>query len=256
MKIGVIGIGKVGYPLYKALKYYHNIVYRFDTVKKSDKWDDIISTHMVFICVPTNQGNDGRLDMQYIESTLYRLHEEEYKGIVVIKSTLRLGYIDNVIYKYSNMNIVVFPEWLREVSAFPDTLSPEMTVIGEKNKSIEIIQEVIDVCMWHRIEDVLIVKPEEAVMVKLVANALASTKISFANQMQLICEKYDIDEKKVMEVISKDPRCSPKYLLPGKYYGGNCLPKDTMELEKSLNNNILLNAVRHVNDIFKNRQKI
>jgi len=257
MKVGVIGIGNVGYPLYEALKYYHdNNVFCWDLEKKCDEWGHILSTYVTFICVPTNQGEDGRLNMKHIESVLEKLDKTKYKGLAVIKSTLRLGYINEAIERYGKLNIAVFPEWLREVSAFPDTLTPEMTVIGEKNKSLEVVQKIIDACKWHKMKDVIIVKPEEAVLIKLTANALASTKISFANQIQLICEKYNIDEKEVMGTIRKDPRCAPRYLLPGKPFAGNCLPKDLMELERSIDDgNALLKSVREINDIYKKRNE-
>lgn len=257
MKIGVIGIGAVGYPLYKALQYYHNEVYCFDKVKKCDSWEKIVDTDIVFISVPTNPKPNGRLDMYAVEENLLNLKQSKYKGIVVIKSTLGLGYINDTIKRYP-FKIIVFPEWLYSANAFPDTLKPEMTVVGIDEVIIDMnlriidknLQLLFDVCKWHKQEDAFIVEPEEAVMIKLTANSLASTKISFANQIDLICKEYNINSDIVMDTIKCDPRCSPRYLTPGRPFGGHCLVKDTDELKNSIIENHLLNGVCEINKIF------
>lgn len=267
MKICVIGIGAVGYPLYKALQYYHDEVYCFDKVKKCDEWSKIVDTDIAFVCVPTNPKPNGRLDMSIVDKILNDLSEDNYEGVAVIKSTLGLGYIDKAIKRYY-FKIIVFPEWLYAANAFPDTLKPEMTVVGfdfiepvihgqefklSKNDLIEFNSELrllFDVCKWHKKEDAFIVEPEEAVMIKLTANSLASTKISFANQIDLICKEYKIDSNIVMNAIKCDPRCSPRYLTPGRPFGGHCLVKDTDELKNSIIENHLLNGVCEINKIF------
>ena len=255
MKIGVIGIGTVGYPLYKALQFYHEgNIYCWDKGKKSDDWKHIIDTNIVFICVPTDMKKDGRLDMGIVIDVLNRLKNDKYKGLVVIKSTLGLGHINKWIKEYP-FKIVVFPEWLRAAHAFPDTLTPEMTVIGDPELSSKNVQKILSACKWHKKEDVQLVLPEEAIMIKLTANALAATKITFANQIQLICEKYKINGKIVMKAIQRDPRCTARYLDPGKSYGGYCLPKDTSELENSVNQKNIFKSVREINEVFKKREK-
>ena len=249
-KVGVIGLGHVGRPLYEALKYYHEKVVCFDKFKESDRWEDILETDVVFVCVPTNTGETGRLDMSIVKSVLDKLEEEGYKGLVVIKSTLGLGFIEEY-QKNTDLKIVVFPEWLRKVSAFQDTLSPEMIVIGATPK---LATKVLEVCCWLNKKKANIVKPGEAVMIKLAANALASTKISFANQIMLIAREYDINADVVMEILMKDPRTSPRYLKPGREYGGYCLPKDTKELSHQ-NQDILFTGVEKVNEKIKTRVK-
>jgi len=255
MKTGIIGLGHVGYPLYTVLKYYHDEVYGYDINKKCDSWDDILETDVTFVCVPTNLNESGRLDNNIVEDTFNDLMNHEYHGLAVVKSTLGLGFINDAIKRYQ-INIAVFPEWLREEFALPDTIKPEMVVIGTNNK--EDVNIILEACPWCKYpnlnySDIKIVKPEEAVMIKLVANALAATKISFANQIQLICEKYEIDEKLIMEIVKTDPRCSPRYLTPGWSYGKYCLPKDTSELVNCCENSPLLKSVEGVNEIFKRK---
>lgn len=247
MKVGVVGLGTVGSPLFHTLKYYHN-VFGFDKQKPSDSWDDIIGTDIVFVCVPTDSDVDGRLNMEIVDEVLDGLSSNGYDSVVVLKSTLRLGYIDSVIKKY-NFGVVVFPEWLYEKSAFQDTVKPEMLVIGTSDNNL--VDVVKDACPWYDYTMLKVVSPNEAVMVKLVANALASTKISFANQIQLICEHYSIDVKNVMDIVRTDPRCASRYLEPGRSFGGYCLPKDTMELCNAIDDSDLLKGVMSINKRFK-----
>lgn len=254
MKISVVGIGTVGRPLCEALKYYYSCIVEYDKYKSLDSWSDVLSTDIIFICVPTDQGGEGRLDMCHVEETLDNLSRANYDGLIVIKSTLKLGYISDAIQRYTNLDIAVFPEWLRAVRAFPDTLSPEMTVLGVQNNRQRDI--ILDVCCWNNEEKVIVLSPEEAVMVKLTANALASTKISFANQIMLICNEYGIDAETVMNAIKTDPRCSPRYLTPGRAYGGYCLPKDTSELAHAITDKNLFEMVQHINNRIKKKEEI
>jgi UDPglucose 6-dehydrogenase len=244
--IGVIGLGHIGKPLFEALKYYHKDVVGFDKFNKSDSWDDILKTDIVFICIPTNSAENGKLDMSIVKSVLDKLDNDNYKGVVVTKSTLGLGFIEEYL-KNTKLTIVVFPEWLREISAFPDTLCPELTVFGGPP---ELLDVVLEACCWIKRKKVNIVKPGEASMIKLAANALASTKISFANQIMLIAQSYNLDYNTIMNVLMKDPRASPRYLIPGTEYGGHCLPKDTKELSNQ-DMDILFKAVEKVNETIK-----
>ena len=249
MKISVVGIGTVGRPLFEALRYYHKDVVRYDKYKSLDSWDDVLSTDITFICVPTDESDDGRLDMAHVEEILSNLSRAAYGGLVVVKSTLKLGYISDAIQRYTDLDIAVFPEWLRAIHAFPDTLSPEMTVLGVKNSRQGDI--ILDVCCWHNKKDAIVLSPEEAVMVKLTANALASTKITFANQIMLICKEYGLDAERIMDAIKTDPRCCPRYLSPGGAYGGYCLPKDTSELANSIPDENLFDMVQRINNLIK-----
>jgi len=89
-------------------------------------------------------------------------------------------------------------------------------------------------------------------MIKLTANALASTKISFANQIGIICDEYNIDKFEVMDIIKTDPRCAPRYLNPtGEPFAGYCLPKDTKELAYATKKGDLLKAVDKFNESLK-----
>lgn len=251
-KIGVVGVGVVGTPLLAALKYYHKDVKSYDKYQPSDNWEDILKTDIVFLCLPTDKGEDGRLNMDVVDEVLGQLDAENYDGLVVIKSTLRLGYITEAYNKF-NLKLAVFPEWLYANNAFPGTLRPEMTVIG----TYEFLDDefILDVCCWHKNDNAHVMRPEEAVMLKLTANAYASTKISFANQIMMICDKYDLDHNLIMKMFKHDPRNVDRYLTPGWAYGGYCLPKDTSELACSIDDEVLFTAVEEINERVKKWKK-
>lgn len=251
MKIGVIGIGVVGKPLFETLKYYHEDVCAYDIKVAYTPWCKLLETEIIFVCVPTGGGKNGRLKMNNVDGTLQRLQDDGYRGLVVIKSTLGVGYITKAMNKF-NFEIAVFPEWLRALHALPDTLKPDMTILGTKNKSKSTAGRILSVCCWHDSKKAMIVLPEEAVLIKLTANSLASTKISFANQIYLICKEYGVNSNTIMNAIKLDPRCAPIYLTPGEAFGGECLPKDTEELSNCISPpSCLLTSVMAVNKMMK-----
>lgn len=256
-KIGVIGLGVVGGALYKALRTWHNkgliVGYDKDSTKTHNSWSEILECHYVFICVPTDKGIDGRLDVSIVNKVTQDLQNDGFGGICIIKSTLKLGCIDSFINNV-DYRIIVFPEWLYANNPYRTTIIPEMTVIGVQNEHKVLARMVLNnVCKWHKGRQFL-VKPEEAVMVKLTANALAATKISFANQIQMICNAYGIDSDTVMDIVKTDPRCAARYLTPGNSFGGYCLPKDTSELLHSIDDAPLFKSVIALNEMIKNAE--
>lgn len=257
MKIGVIGLGVVGGALYEALTLYHKqkddnkIIYGYDIdpFKSLDEWKEIIKCDWVFICVPTDSGNDGRLKMGNVATVLSWLKSCDFKGVCVIKSTLKLGWIEKQRVLF---NVIVFPEWLYEANPIQTTINPEMTVVGYLPCYNDLTSDLLNkVCPWHKDKKPIYCYPEEAVMIKLTANALAATKISFANQIKMICDQYGIPASVIMKAVKTDPRCSPRYLDPGRPFGGYCLPKDTKELASCSGKASLFNAVIAINEWIK-----
>lgn len=256
MKYGVIGLGTVGYPLFKALDFYHgeDNVFGYDVKKEpSHTWEHILRCNMVFLCLPTDKGTNGELDTRIVDSVLHKLEADKYEGIVVIKSTCGWNYDIRARIKHYDFTIIIFPEWLYADNTFPDTLKPEMVVIGADYPKD--FTEVNEACPWiSKIKNTFYTTPEEAVVIKSVANATASTKISLANSVLLLCEERKIDGNRVMEILRKDPRVAPRYLEAGRPYGGYCLPKDTSDTAHCSSKAILFKAVEEVNEMMKKRE--
>ncbi len=251
MKIGVIGLGMVGEVLYRVFGKYHEVK-GYDKYKASDKFEDLLDSDMIFIAVPTPEGKDGRLNCSIVEETLEELNAANYKGIIVIKSTLRVGFLDDM--KLEGKRIVCNPEFLHEKTRWEDFEDPFFVVLAGKTEDVEIVKKAH---CWIPQERFEIVTFKEAELTKLIMNAFASTKISFWNEVRRICEERDVDAGRIRNILRKDPkRWADEYTDPFKGpYGGSCLPKDIRELINSSKKAILLKCVENVNEEVKKERK-
>ena len=249
MKIGVIGLGAVGETIYKALKFYHKKVVGYDKFKPSDTFEEVTEAELIFIALPTKQ-KGNRLDCSLIMGTLKKLEKRKYLGVVVIKSTLSLDFAKKEIEKL-NLRIAIMPEFLHERIRLQDFVRPNLVVIAGKEEDVDLVMNRAFYWLEKNIP-VFYVDCLTAVMTKLVMNAFAATKISFANEVGRICSCLEIDPKLVMRILVSDSRASPEYTDPTKGpFGGKCLPKDLEELINCSDRSILLKAVKKVNEVVK-----
>lgn len=246
MKVGVIGLGKVGQTIYDVLMKHHK-VRGYDKYKHSDSFQAVLDSDVIFIAVPTPEGDDGRLDCSIMKEVLGQLEDAEYKGVVVIKSTVRIGFFDN---QDTNLKIVYNPEFLHEKNRWSDVENPYFVVLAGESDYIPLIKEVY---CWIHPDKIEVVRLREAEMIKLIMNAFASTKISFWNQIKIICDERGVDVSRIRDILRKDKnRWSDEYTDPLKGpYGGACLPKDMRELINTFENNLLLVAVEEINEKMK-----
>lgn len=248
MKVGVIGLGKVGQTIYDVLMKHHK-VRGYDKYKPSDSFQAVLDSEVIFIAVPTPEGDDGRLDCSIMKEVLGQLEDAEYRGVVVIKSTVRIGFFDNLD---TNLKIVYNPEFLHEKNRWSDFENPYFVVLAGESDYIPLIKEVY---CWIPKNKIEVVRIREAEMIKLIMNAFASTKISFWNQIKLICDERSVDVCRIRDILRKDTRrWSDEYTDPMKGpYGGACLPKDIKELIMAFKNTPLLNSVEEINEIMKKK---
>jgi UDPglucose 6-dehydrogenase len=254
MKIGVIGLGVVGGSLYKVLKDFHSDVkgYDVDPEKNIDKLSEIFETDVVFLALPTPLGSEGRLNTSLLTEYLKKLDEKSYKGLVVIKSTLTVGYFRKV--KGCNLRILYNPEFAHEKTAKEEMCNPPYLLCSGFERDIE---EYKLVFYWVPVERFHIADDLTTEITKLAMNAFAATKISFVNEIERICKIHGADERKVMEILRLDKRCGSEYAYPNRGpYGGFCLPKDIAELRNSTPDSILLGAVEEVNERAKKNATI
>lgn len=248
LKIGVIGLGVVGETIFEALKFYHKKVVGYDKFKPSDTFEEVTEANVIFIALPTIQ-KGKRLDNSLIRGTLKKLEKREYPGVVVIKSTLALDFAKEI--EKLNLRIVIMPEFLHERVRLQDFVRPNLVVIAGKEDDVNLIMNRVFYWLEENIP-VFHVDYLTAVMTKLVMNAFAATKISFANEVRRICSCLGIDPKLVMKILVSDSRASPEYTDPTKGpFGGKCLPKDLQELMNCSDKSILLKAVKEVNEVVK-----
>ncbi len=187
---------------------------------------------IVFLCVPTPQGEDGSADLSYIEQAAAEIAPILKPGAVVVnKSTVPVGStiaVEKVLQR-SDVSVVSNPEFLREGTAVDDFLNPDRVVVGAANRAAaEKVAELYDGIDTP----VIITDPASAETIKYAANGFLAMKISFVNAVAAMCEHVGADVAAVVEGIGSDTRIGGRFLNPGPGWGGSCFPKDSRALVK------------------------
>lgn len=187
---------------------------------------------IVFLCVPTPQGDDGSADLSYIEAAAAQIAPVLKPGAVVVnKSTVPVGStiaVENVLQR-DDVFVVSNPEFLREGTAVRDFLLPDRVVIGSANRAAaERVGELYDTIDTP----IIITDPASAETIKYAANGFLAMKISFVNAIAAMCEAVGADVAAVVEGIGSDKRIGRQFLNPGPGWGGSCFPKDSRALVK------------------------
>jgi UDPglucose 6-dehydrogenase len=249
MRLGIIGLGAVGGTIYKVLRMYHEDVRGYDVKHELSKntLEEVLECEATFLCVPTAMGKDGRLDTSAIISNLNTLVEKGYHGLLVVKSTLPVGFFKNL--PNYDLDIVFNPEFLHASTAIQDFINPPFVIASGKSA-----HKLMDILYWIPKEKFYIVNHETAILAKLVMNAFAATKISFVNEIEKICDRHGVNPITIMQFLRMEGRCAEPYSHPRKGpFGGTCLPKDLMELITANPDTTLLRAVHSVNEETKKR---
>ncbi len=187
---------------------------------------------IVFLCVPTPQGDDGSADLSYIEAAAAQIAPVLKPGAVVVnKSTVPVGStlaVERVLQR-SDVYVVSNPEFLREGTAVHDFLHPDRVVIGSADRgAAERVAE-----LYATVDTpILITDPASAETIKYAANGFLAMKISFVNAVAAMCEAVGADVAAVVDGIGSDQRIGRQFLRPGPGWGGSCFPKDSRALVK------------------------
>jgi UDPglucose 6-dehydrogenase len=187
---------------------------------------------LVFLCVPTPQGEDGSADLSYIEAAAAEIAPVLRPGAVVVnKSTVPVGstkVVENVLRR-EDVSVVSNPEFLREGTAVHDFLHPDRVVVGASDRGAA--ERVAALYDGIRTE-VLLTDPASAETIKYAANGFLAMKISFVNAVAAMCEAVGADVADVVRGIGTDRRIGSAFLNPGPGWGGSCFPKDSRALVK------------------------
>jgi UDPglucose 6-dehydrogenase len=220
--------------------------------------DGIKDAAIVFLALPTPQGEDGSADLKYVLSVARHLGNimNGYK-IIVDKSTVPVGTAEKVrdviAENYDGeFDVVSNPEFLREGVAVDDFMKPDRVVIGTNSERARKLLNDLYSPFVRQGNPIIFMDERSAELTKYAANSFLATKISFMNEIAQLCERMGADVDMVRRGIGGDERIGRRFLFPGIGYGGSCFPKDVKALSKSAKETgyefRILEAVMKVND--------
>ncbi len=242
-KIDVLNNG--GVPIYEpGLKEVIERNVQGNRLRFTTDFNEAVShCQLCFIAVGTPQDKDGTADLKYVLQVARQIGQvmEDYK-VIIDKSTVPVGTADKVRgvvteelkkrgREHIEFDVVSNPEFLKEGNALQDFMRPERVIIGTDNvRTAALFKELYDPFIRTTNNPILIMDIKSAELAKYASNAFLATKVTFINELAILCDKVGADISQVREGMGTDSRIGPRFLLAGPGYGGSCFPKDVQAL--------------------------